>query len=295
LIPPKENVMKSQWSRSIVGFLVFAFIFIGNHIWAEAATRNITVIRGDLYRFQNNFHTSVFLVTPQGVIATDPINAAAARWLKKELKVRFNQTVKYLIYSHDHGDHISGGEVFADTAVIVAHQYTKKAIIQEKRSTAIPQVTYSEQMTIELGGEQVHLIYVGKSHSNNMTAVYFPGQGTMFTVDFISVNRLPYKNLGDSYFPDWIDAIKKVEGFDFDILVPGHGAIGRKVDVTRHRQYIETLYREVLRQVREGKSLSQIQRDTKMKGYEKWGQYKEWLPLNIEGIYQRIVLQRRGN
>ena len=32
--------------------------------------RAITQIAGDLYRFQNNFHYSVFLVTPGGVIVT---------------------------------------------------------------------------------------------------------------------------------------------------------------------------------------------------------------------------------
>jgi len=36
----------------------------------------IPCIAGDFYRFQNQFHFSVFLVTtPKGIIATDPINA----------------------------------------------------------------------------------------------------------------------------------------------------------------------------------------------------------------------------
>ena len=85
----------------------------------EDAKRSIAQISGDLYRFQNNFHYSVFLVTPEGIIATDPINADGARWLKAELHKRFAQSVKYLIYSHDHVDHIAGGEVFADTAIVV--------------------------------------------------------------------------------------------------------------------------------------------------------------------------------
>ena len=60
----------------------------------EDAKRSITQISGDLYRFQNNFHYSVFLVTPEGIIATDPINADAATWLKVELQKRFGQSVK---------------------------------------------------------------------------------------------------------------------------------------------------------------------------------------------------------
>ena len=60
---------------------------------------------------QNNFHYSVFLVTPDGVIVTDPINAEAATWLEAEIARRFDQPVKYLILSHDHRDHSAGGEL----------------------------------------------------------------------------------------------------------------------------------------------------------------------------------------
>ncbi len=67
---------------------------------AQEPTREITNIAGDLYRFQNNFHFSVFLVTNEGIIATDPINAEAAEWLKAELQQRFNQPVRYLCARH---------------------------------------------------------------------------------------------------------------------------------------------------------------------------------------------------
>jgi hypothetical protein len=51
------------------------------------------------YQFTNKFHASVFLVTDEGIIATDPINAAAATWLKAELDQRFGKPVKYVIYT----------------------------------------------------------------------------------------------------------------------------------------------------------------------------------------------------
>ena len=116
----------------------------------KAPKRAITKIAGDLYRFQNNFHFSVFLVTPDGVIATDPINADAAKWLKDEIAKRFGKPIKYLIYSHDHRDHIAGGEVFADTATIVAHEKTRATIIGEKRPTAVPNVTFKRPYDAQL-------------------------------------------------------------------------------------------------------------------------------------------------
>ncbi len=98
--------------------------------WAQsqqAPVREITKIAGEVYRFRNAGHYSVFAVTPAGVIATDPINAAAATWLRAEIQQRFGQPVRYLVYSHDHADHISGGEVFAaDGAIVVAHGSTTR-------------------------------------------------------------------------------------------------------------------------------------------------------------------------
>lgn len=67
-------------------------------------------------------HTTALLVTPEGVIMGDPIRADFAHWLKQQLTDRFDTEVKYVIYSHHHPDHASGGAVFADTANFVGHQ-----------------------------------------------------------------------------------------------------------------------------------------------------------------------------
>src|SRR3989442_12862437 len=126
----------------------------------QAPVREITKLAGEVYRFRNNNHYSVFAVTPAGGIATDPINAEAARWLKDEIRKRFAQPVRYLVYSHDHADHISGGEVFADTAVRRAHADRKRTIVAEKRPTAVPQVTFASEMSLELGGTRDESAYL---------------------------------------------------------------------------------------------------------------------------------------
>lgn len=261
----------------------------------DAPKRAITQIKGDLYRFQNNAHFSVFLVTPEGILVTDPIDKDAAAWLKGELQTRFNKPIKYLVYSHDHRDHIAGGEVFADTAIVIAHENAKAAILGEKRPTAVPHITFSDSMTIELGGKTVELLYFGPSHSNNAIAMYFPAERAVFTVDFISVKRMPFRDLADAYFPEWIDVIKDVEALDFDILIPGHGPLGNKADATEHRQYLEALYDAVLQAARAGKTVDEMKQSIQLESYKHFGQYEEWLPLNIEGMYRQIGLHRRGN
>lgn len=259
------------------------------------AKRSITQIAGDLYRFQNKFHFSVFLVTPDGIIVTDPINADAAKWLKAELATRFGKPVKYLIYSHDHVDHIAGGEVFADTAVVVAHEQAKRDIIDEKRPTAVPNITFSDQLTIELGGKTVELSYLGRSHSDNMIVMRFPAERALFAVDFIPVRKLAWKNLNDAFIPDWMDAIARVEAMDFDILVPGHGPLGTKADATAFRQYMTELHDQVVRAHRAGKTLAEMQESIRLEAYADWVNYDKHRKLNIEGMYNQVRLHRRGN
>src|SRR5688572_8533615 len=88
----------------------------------QAPTRGIVNVTGQLYRAQNNNHYTVFLVTPEGVILSDPINRDFGRWLKNEIATRFKVPVRYVLYTHRDWDHASGGVVFADTAEFVGHR-----------------------------------------------------------------------------------------------------------------------------------------------------------------------------
>ena len=275
--------------------LVAALWAVGFAAAPAQPQREITPIKGDLYRFRNADHFSVFLVTPAGIIATDPIDADAARWLKAELARRFNKPVKYLIYSHDHSDHISGGEVFADTAVVIAHENAKAVILGERRPTAVPDLTFSDRLTVELGGKKVELLYLGKNHSDNSIVMRFPDERALFAVDFIPVKSLPFRDFPDAYVDEWIESLKKAETLDFDILAPGHGELGRKEDVRALRAYLEELREQVLGYLRDGKSVEEIKQLVKMDKYSGWGNYKNYLPLNIEGMARHLQMHRLPN
>ena len=266
--------------------IITLLMFVGQLSWAQ--TRIITKISGDLYRFQNNAHYSVFLVTPEGILVTDPINKEAAVWLNRELVSRFGIPVTHLVYSHDHADHISGGEAFGDRVQVIGHKLTKEAIVREKRNVPIPQITFEDQYTIELGGHRVALYYPGPSHGDNCIVMLFPKQRTIFAVDFITVNRLPYRNLEGGYMPGWINALKAVEALDFDILAPGHGDLGTKTDATNHRKYFEALRDAVSAALSEGQTLEEMQKNIQLEDYSHFGNYQEWLPLNIEGMYNML-------
>jgi glyoxylase-like metal-dependent hydrolase (beta-lactamase superfamily II) len=254
--------------------------------WSQ--TRGITKIDGDLYRFQNNAHFSVFLVTPEGIVVTDPISKEAATWLNQELSKRFDVPVTHLIYSHDHADHISGGEAFGNNVTVIGHELTKEAIIRENRQVPVPEITFEDRYTLKLANSRVELYYPGKSHGDNCIIMLFPQQSTVFVVDFITVDRLPYRNLGGGFMPDWINAIKFVEELDFDILAPGHGVVGTKADAANHRNYFEALEDAVSQAMSNGQTLEEMQKSIQLKKFQHFGNYEEWLPMNVEGMYNML-------
>src|SRR5262245_16277586 len=263
---------------------------------AQNPVREITKIAGEVYRFRNNNHYSVFAVTPAGIIATDPINAPAATWLKDELKKRWpDKPIKFVVYSHDHADHISGGEVWADAATVVAHENARAPIFREKRPTAPPQVTFSERATIELGGTSVELFYVGRNHSDNSVVMRFPKDRVVFAVDFAPVKAVAFRDLPDSYLDEWLESLRRLEAMEFDILAPGHGPLGKKADVTSFRLYLEDLRAQVLAAIRAGKSLEETKKSVDLSKYKDWAGYEQMGPLNIEGVYRLVQANRRPN
>lgn len=66
---------------------------------------------------------TLIVVTPAGIVLSNPINTGHAEYMKKEFAKRWPKLkVKYVIYTHSYWDHDEGGHVFADTALFVAQE-----------------------------------------------------------------------------------------------------------------------------------------------------------------------------
>ena len=96
-------------------------------------------LTGDVYYARMDDYVSAFMVTSEGIILVEPIGTEMATWLKAELAKRFNVPVKYVIYSHSHWDHASGGAVYADTARFIGHENMLKNIAMPPANTPLPQ------------------------------------------------------------------------------------------------------------------------------------------------------------
>ena len=93
---------------------------------------------GDLYRYRSQRHFGMFLVTPEGIILVEPTNSRAAAWLREQLDERFPELpVRYVIYSHAHNDHATGGEAFADTAIFIGHENMRKNLTRPAENASL--------------------------------------------------------------------------------------------------------------------------------------------------------------
>jgi len=256
----------------------------------------ITKLAEDIYLFRHHFHQSIFITTPKGVIVTDPISSDAAIWLKAKIKTLTDQPVRYVIYSHHHDDHITGGSVFADQARFVSHAAAREKILHAADpTTPVPDLTFTDRMGIDLGGKHIDLIYTGKNHSDNSLVVLLPQNKLLFAVDFIPVETVAYRTMQSDYPDDWIESLKRVEQLDFETLVPGHGNIGKKEHVRQFRGYLEDLRAAVEEQVRKGATVEEAKKAVRLPKYEQWQRYADWFPENVEGMYRYLSQQRKDS
>ena len=242
-----------------------------------------------VFRYQN--HQSMFVVTPAGVIATDPISygrpQAATTYIDEIRKVT-KAPIKYLIYSHHHYDHIAGGKPFKDAgATIVAHKLAKEHLARLANPDAlVPDETVDDKKTITLGGTELELLYVGRNHSDNSLVMRLPKEKLIFAVDFIPVGAVPFRNMLDSWIPDWEESIKRVMDLDWDRLIPGHpgpgGRLGTRDDVKTLQAYMQDLSDAVKTAASQGKCWDTAMQEVKLPRYQNLAQYAQYLSGNVE-------------
>lgn len=263
--------------RSLMTATLFALLALPAS--AQEATREITNVKGDVWRFQSNFHTSVFVVTEEGVVVTDPINAEAAEWLENEIESRFGKPITHLVYSHSHGDHASGGAVFADTATVIA-----EANAPEEIDGVAPEVRISEPTSLEVGGKTLELVPLGPGHGQDMLAMVVRPESVAFVVDVVSPGRLPYRDFPGADIDGLMNQIKAVLALDFEVMAPGHSRLGDKSDADEALAYLEWLRTAVKDELEAGKSVDEIVATLDTSQWSDMMAYDQWRDLNIQGM-----------
>ncbi len=243
----------------------------------------------NVYIFRNGGHQSMFVVTKDGVIATDPIaygRPTGGQTYVDEIKKVTDKPIKYLIYSHHHYDHIAGGKAFKDAgARIIGHKNIRTHLAPLKDpNTILPDEVFDGKKVITLGGTTVELIYLGLNHSDSNIVMRLPKEKIIFVVDTIPVGSFPGRGMIDIFPIETEEFIKKVIALDWDRMIPGHpGQPGDRLGSKKDAQDILALYQEASAELKklgqDGKCWEPAEKEFKLPKYASWPGYENGLPL----------------
>ncbi|MFJ2114321.1 MULTISPECIES: MBL fold metallo-hydrolase [unclassified Streptomyces] len=158
-----------------------------------------------------------------------------------------------VVNTHHHGDHTYGNGVFVPEATVIGHDACRSeqdaAGLQLHQMwpqndfgdirIVTPTVTYSERLTVHVGGIEIQLIHPGPAHTVGDSIVYLPGQRIVFTGDLIFQGGTPFVPMGS--LRGSLRALELLRSLDATVVVPGHGPITdpSAYDVTeRYLRYV---------------------------------------------------------
>ena len=199
-----------------------------------------------------------------------------------EIRHHTELPVRYVIDTNSSGEQMLGNEVFTEQqATLISSAKTQEDILQYRQllarrlvdeeakwrlqsrmrgfHIAVPTQTFGSEMALRLGGQEIKLISLLKNGSGDDSAVYLPAAKVLFLGELFQNSYFPH--IESRNIHDWIDTLRRVEGWDVEVYVPGHGEPGGKKEVAEFRQFLEWFEKEVETRFREGKSISEVKRE----------------------------------
>jgi glyoxylase-like metal-dependent hydrolase (beta-lactamase superfamily II) len=249
----------------------------------------------NVYTFRNQNSQSMFIVTSEGVIATDPVGygrpQGGDQYLAEIRKIS-NQPIRYVIYSHHHFDHIAGGRAFkAAGARFVAHRRAKERLeVLKDPNTVLPDETFDRQRTITLGGTTVELSYVGLNHSDSTLVMRLPRERLLFVVDLLPVGQVPGRGMIDFHPLEAEGSIKQILAMEWERLIPGHpgagGRLGTKQDAQDQLTFLQDASAAVRAEAQQGRCWDPVESTLKLPKYASWPNYE----ANLQFVLRRYCL-----
>ena len=242
----------------------------------------------NVYTFRNGNSLAMFIVTSEGVIATDPVGYGrpdgGATYLGEIRKVT-QQPIRYVIYSHHHFDHIAGGRAFKEAgARFIAHRRAKERLQGlNDPNTVLPDETVGNRRTLTLGGTAVELTHVGLNHSDSTLVMRLPKERIVFVVDLLAVGQVPGRGMIDFYPLEAEASIRQILAMDWERLIPGHpgvgGRLGTKQDAQDQLTFLLDASAAVKAEAQQGRCWEPVESTLKLPKYESWPNYAANLPF----------------
>ena len=212
---------------------------------------------------------------------------------------------KFLINTHYHGDHTGGNEKLGNKGTLIfSHHNVRERLstgsfIEEfkmKRAAVakkgLPVVTFSEDISFHLNGDSVHAMHVPHAHTDGDCFIYFKTANVIHAGDFFFNGFYPFidVNHGGS-LKGMIIAVEKVLLLtDSNTkIIPGHGPIANKTQLTSYRQMLLTAYERLRKLKAEGKTAQEAVAVKPLEGLEEeWGDGlftgDRWIEIIYPGV-----------
>lgn len=200
--------------------------------------------------------------------------------LMTSLKKITDKPIKFIINTHFHHDHSDGNRAFGKQGIpIISHQNAKKRMMEDKElyggiysfiknfvqpkydENSLPVFTYESKMTISQGNEEIELYNFGKAHTDGDSVVVFKNNNIIHTGDAFVRYGYPYVDLNNGgSIKGLIDFLGTLELLcdENTIIIPGHGNLSKKEDVTDLKNSLKELYNKTVIGLKNGLSYTKI-------------------------------------
>jgi glyoxylase-like metal-dependent hydrolase (beta-lactamase superfamily II) len=196
-------------------------------------------------------------VTPQGLIVVDDKYEENAAEVLSRIQKISRAPIRFLLNTHHHTDHAGGDALFVKTTDILAHRNVRANFLRDKLPGA-PQMVFDERASVFVGNVEARAYYFGRGHTNGDAVIYFPDLKVVHTGDLITEGMPVLDYARGASAVEWVTLLDRLLELDFDVVIPGHGALLTKERVRSDRQKLITMNERMLALVKERVPLDQV-------------------------------------
>jgi len=175
-------------SKRLLTLLGMVGLMFAAMLNAVADPNTVEALGDGAYLYRHGQYRSLFIVSDEGVIVTDPINEDVAVAYRAAIATITDRPVRFVVYSHDHWDRVSGARVFVkEGAKIIAQEQCAQRFAENPNPSVIPpDLTFSDRYTVELGNRSMQLYYFGPSHGDCLTVFVAEPANIIQIVDIVN-------------------------------------------------------------------------------------------------------------
>jgi glyoxylase-like metal-dependent hydrolase (beta-lactamase superfamily II) len=224
--------------RAALAVLGIAGLWIA---WAQQPRQPLTIekVTNNLWVIMGNGGNVAVMPTSDGVILVDDKFAQDAPDIVAKVKTVSDKPIRYVLNTHQHGDHTGGNAAMMDASAQVIITKQARANMVAGKQPGLPQITFTDETQVFLGGKEVAAKYVGRGHTNGDAVVYFPSERVLHTGDLFVSSGAPFCDTANGgSIKQWDSTIRKALELDFDTVIPGHGPVVKKADLAK---WVDTL------------------------------------------------------